>query len=385
MGSIARSAASTRLAAYLKAAPVLARFAEVLGGAPQDAARYVASVLAAVAANPTLQACEPESVARAALQAATLRLDVSPQVAQAYLVPFRVKGRYQATLVVGYRGLLALALRTGRYTRIHAGPVYEGQRFIEDPLTGEARIEGRREGDAVVGYVAYYRMRDGFEKAVYMSVDDIRAHAERYSKSWGSRDSAWSTNFDDMARKTVLRRLLLRWGYLDATLQRVLTGGDVPEPPVVVEVDEPSEAELIAGLGYDTGAQPRAETTVTVAERPFQDAAALRAWLQRQVAERATFRFRNAEKRNGAYGIVRASLEGAGFDREERHLVLAWLFGEGFAENGPALKAALDWLKPVRDEETGDWLPDGKAVAEFRLALAAAREAQGQQTLPGVE
>ena len=259
--------ASTAIAKYMHSEPVMRRFVEVLGA---DAPTFIAEVLVAVNTDPTgkLQRCTPESIYAAALQAAALRLSVDRNLGQAYLVPYtdRKSGRVEAQFQIGYRGLVALALRTGKFAVIHAGPVYEGQRYVEDPLTGAPRIEGERAGDKIIGYVAYFRLTNGLEKAEYMTVEELDAHGERYSPSYRFKSSPWQTHREEMRRKTVLRRLLKRWAPLNPRERALMETDTVRIAPAAppAMVDEPSADEIAAALGFDTGAPPRAEAEVVV-------------------------------------------------------------------------------------------------------------------------
>ena len=186
---------------------ILERFADVLG--ERGARAYVNSVVLAVANSEDLQKCTHVSIITAALQAASLRLSCDPQTKQAYLVPFKDR----AALIVGYKGLQDMAIRTGQYRSIHVHRL-ENQRVVFDPLSGAASLE-TIEGKPEPGYVASFQMVNGFAKSVYMTVAEIHEHAKRYSAGYTRKSGAWQTNPDAMERKTVLRRLLTQWGYLD--------------------------------------------------------------------------------------------------------------------------------------------------------------------------
>jgi recombination protein RecT len=224
----------TKITNYMDAPVVKARFAQIMG--ERGASNYISSVLIAVADSKQLQECQPASIYTGALRAATLRLSVDPGVGQAYLVPF--KGR--ATLIVGYKGLHDMAVRTNRYRYINVGPIYEGQEVIEDQITGFHRLAGARSGNKVIGWIGAFEMLPrfgGYSKTMYMTVEEIHAHAKRYSKSYDRSDSPWQTEPDKMERKTVLRLLLRRWGYIDPA--------DVKELEEM-ENEEPIEAEFNA-------------------------------------------------------------------------------------------------------------------------------------------
>lgn len=208
---------------YLQGEKIKARFAEILG---KNAPAFMSAILSIYNGNPLLQKCDNKSITAAAGLAATVNLSISPAMGQAYIVPFRTKDTYQASFQVGVRGMIQLAHRTGQYSRLHAGAVYEGEIAGFNPVTGEP-IVGEKTSDNIVGYIAYMRLVNGFEKAVYMSVDELEQHAYKYSQSYkadknkGWRSSPWTTNFDAMASKTVLKRLLKNYGILSAEMAEV--------------------------------------------------------------------------------------------------------------------------------------------------------------------
>lgn len=186
------------------------RFQDVLG---EKAPAFIASVLGAVNNNSALQKAEPSSVFGAAMIAATLNLSVVPTLGQAAIVPYGNNAQFQVMV----RGLVQLAQRTGLYRNINAGEVYEDEYDGEDLLTGEVtfhRVNGgyRDNGqiDKIVGYFAFFETTTGFRKTEYWTKADIINHAKRYSKSYNN--GPWQTNFDSMARKTVLKSLLNHYG-----------------------------------------------------------------------------------------------------------------------------------------------------------------------------
>ena len=190
------------------------RFAEVLDkGTPA----FVSALIAIVNGNSKLQECSPKSILGAAGLAATLKLSITPSLGHAYIVPF--KG--QATFQIGVKGLIQLAHRTGQYKVLHAGKVYEGEICGINPLDGEP-IAGEKNSDEVAGYIAYFELVNGFKKSLYMTIDEIKEHAKKYSQSYGSSSSPWTKHFDAMASKTVLKLLLSRWGVLSADMAQAV-------------------------------------------------------------------------------------------------------------------------------------------------------------------
>ena len=198
------------------------RFNEVLG---KKAASFISALLSVYNSSSALQSCDARSILGAAGLAATLDLSITPSLGQAYIVPYKGRASFQ----IGYRGLIQLAHRTGKYVALHTGKVYEGELRGFNPITGEPE-RGEKISDEVVGYVAYMKLVNGFEKTIFMTKSEIEEHAATYSQGYrydkrsGRSSSPWSTNFDAMACKTVLKRLLNTWGVLSADMASALQG-----------------------------------------------------------------------------------------------------------------------------------------------------------------
>jgi recombination protein RecT len=210
-----------KLRTIMRTPEIAERFIEVLG--KSNAPAYITSVLLAVASSDKLQKCSPASIITSAMRAATLRLSCDPSTKQAHLVPFGNK----ATLVVGHKGYYDMANRTGKYRYLNDFRVFEGQEVVEDQLRGTIELRGQRTSQKVIGYGFYFEMVNGLKKVLYMTVEEIREHGAKYSKTYNFSDSLWKTNFEAMARKTVTRLCLSRYGYLDPT--DALTLGAVDE------------------------------------------------------------------------------------------------------------------------------------------------------------
>lgn len=208
------------LPALLENPNVKKRFGELLD---KNAPNFIQTLLTLYNSNDQLKECSPKTILTAAGMAATLNLSISPSLGQAYIIPY--KGN--ATFQLGWRGLVQLAHRTGRYVAVHSGVVREGEIRGVDCVTGEL-IRGEKISDTIVGYVAYMRLDNGFEKALYMTLEEMQAHAQEYSKSYaydlksGKKSSVWSTKFDVMAKKTVLKLLLNRWGIMSSGLSEAI-------------------------------------------------------------------------------------------------------------------------------------------------------------------
>ena len=232
-----------KLKEYIRSEEIMNRFKDVLGD--YQASAYVSSVVLSVANSQQLQECTPLSIVSSALRAASLRLSCDPSTGQAYLVPFKDRGTPKATLIVGYKGLYHMALRTNKYRDINVAAVFEGEEVTEDRITGMHKLEGRRTGDKVIGYIGYFELLAGYRKTVYMTVAEIHEHAQRRSKGYNRPDGAWKTDTAMMEKKTVLRLMLSHWGYFDPHDTMMLDALDAENdgveilPETVTVVDEP--------------------------------------------------------------------------------------------------------------------------------------------------
>ena len=248
-----KETAITKVTKYLDSEIVKSRFAEVIGN--KNAGAYISSVMIAVKDSEALLACSPGSIYSSALRAATLKLSVDSALGQAYLIPF--KG--QATLVVGYKGLYDMAVRTGRYRYINVGPIYEGQEIEENQITGFHSISGQKKGDKIIGWIGAFEMNpergmiNGFGKTMYMTSEEIHAHAKEYSPGYDNPKGTWKKETKKMERKTVLRLLIRRWGYLDPADANAL------EEAEQQSID--AESSNIYVPEYDEGAEEVKRTT----------------------------------------------------------------------------------------------------------------------------
>ena len=265
----------------LNADSVMTQFKNALS---KNASTFVASLIDLYSSDSKLQLCDPNQVVKEALKAAVLHLPINKALGQAFIIPYyntvidekgnRVK-KYEPVFQIGYKGLYQLAMRTGKYAIINADVVYEGELQRTSKLTGEIDVEGRKMSEKVVGYFAYIQLVDGYHKALYMSVEDMAAHAKRYSKAIAynkgvtidtllnlaklpvnadSTQVGWQGNFHAMAIKTVLRNLLGKYGYLTVSLQEGIasdTQGDTEDNPDVTVVAQSPEAFDDADVEYE--------------------------------------------------------------------------------------------------------------------------------------
>lgn len=220
-------------------------------GNPKKAERYTAAIMSAVATNPQLQNCEAKTILSGSLLAESLNLAHSPQLGQYYLVPFKVKAKngipehFDATFILGYKGYLQLAIRSGNYKHINVMEIKEGELVSYNPFDEEIVFNpiqdvDEREKAPTIGYYAMFEYVNGFKKVLYWSKAQMLAHADRYSPAFNKasyekllngeipdRDlwkysSFWYKDFDGMAKKTMLRQLISKWGVMSTDMVQAL-------------------------------------------------------------------------------------------------------------------------------------------------------------------
>jgi recombination protein RecT len=222
---------------------------------------FVASIIDLYNGDTALQACNPNQVVSEALKAATMNLPINRALGFAYIVVYNNSVKQPdgtwvkvptPTFVPGYKGYIQLAMRTGQYKNINADIVYEGEIRKVNKLTGEIAFDGERTSDKVAGYFCYFELLNGFAKTLYMSVRDMASYAKRYSPSVkaattieqleqlanagvAGKKVGWEGNFNDMALKTVIRRLLSKYGYLSIEMQGAMAN----------DVDDMSQRDAI--------------------------------------------------------------------------------------------------------------------------------------------
>ena len=224
------------IASYLSNEAVRGSIEKVVAGKNMD--RFVTSIVSAVQANPQLARCTNQSILSAALMGESLQLPPSPQLGYYYMVGYKAKkqinGRWQdveeAQFQLGWKGILQLAIRSGQYKSIVVNEIKEGE-IDYNPITEEINLHpimnpAEREKAKTIGYYAAFELVSGFKKEMFAPVEKIQAHAKQYSKSYrydlnsGKKSSVWSTNFDAMARKTMIRMLLSKWGIMSVEMQQ---------------------------------------------------------------------------------------------------------------------------------------------------------------------
>lgn len=221
---------------------------------PKEASKFVSSIVSATTTNTQLQACERNSIISSGLLANALGLSLSPQLGLCYMVPFKNKAQYKdgvkikdesytATFVLGYKGYIQLAIRSGYYKNINVISIKEGELIKYDPLTEELEVnlildERERAKLPTIGYYASFKLMNGFTKSIYWSKEKMLVHTDKYSAAFSAQSyddlqagkiaekdmwkysSFWYKDFDGMAYKTMLRQLISKWGIMSIDMQR---------------------------------------------------------------------------------------------------------------------------------------------------------------------
>lgn len=187
------------------------KFSDMLG---KKSAGFLTSVMSVAQNNTLLAKAEPNSVVLAAGQAAALDLPINPNLGYAAIVPYNDKksGKCLAQFQIMRDGWVELAMRTGQVVAIANECVFDGELVSQNRFTDTYIFdESKRKSDKIIGYMAYIRLANGFEKTVYWTIEQCKAHGARYSKSFSQDSSLWKTDFDSMAKKTVLKYIIKKY------------------------------------------------------------------------------------------------------------------------------------------------------------------------------
>ena len=246
---------SLQLKNTLNAPSVKKKFEDMLG---KRAPQFMTSITTVVSNNALLQKADVNSIVMGAAIAASMDLPLHPALGYAALVPFNSKDGCYAQLQVMSKGLVELFLRSGQCQSIINEVVYEGQLVSKNKFKGEYVFdEDAKKSDKVIGYMAYFRLTNGFEKYEYMTVEEVKVHAQKFSQAYRSGAKIWKESFDAMGLKTVLRKLISKYAPKSLEMQKAMifdnevVSGDInkiDEAYVVKnnenEVDDQSPAEF---------------------------------------------------------------------------------------------------------------------------------------------
>lgn len=266
------------LASLLQSDMVKKRLEDILG---KRASTFSTSVIQIANSNDLLKKADPQSVLNSALLATTLDLPLNNSLGFAYIVPFNNKqkdGSYkvEAQFQLGAKGFMQLAIRSGQYRDLYAKEVFEGQVVEDDSFLGYHFEWKNKISDKIVGYASFFKLVSGFESIFYMSVDDIQAHAKKYSQTYKKYGSGlWKDDFDKMAKKTVIK-LLLNSG--KAPLSVEMQNAVAADQAVIKEYNDDNTIDVDYVDGTDvevTGDEKKEELKATIedakVENPTKD------------------------------------------------------------------------------------------------------------------
>lgn len=247
------NAAPSTLGVMIGSQSVQQRFEKMLG---KKSAGFLSSLLTLTNNNRLLATANPKTILAAAATAASLDLPINPSLGKAWIVPYKGAAQFQ----IGYKGVIELAMRSGKMKSIVMTPVYEGE--IEDwNRFTETYTAGVKKSDMVVGYFARFETINGFSKATYWTKEEVEAHAKRFSKAYNS--GPWKSDFDKMACKTVLLSIMKTYAPMSIEMQealesdgKVATINETTGEAEYIDVDandvENASHELADGRAVDT-------------------------------------------------------------------------------------------------------------------------------------
>lgn len=350
-------------------------FARVLG---ENAPAFMASILTAVNLDDNLKFCQPESIINSAMLAASLDLPIEKNLGQAWLIPYNSKEGKRAQFQIGYKGLVQLALRTGEYKTIYSGEIKNGITVKVNPITGKVDWSGEEISDEVIGYIAYLKLLNGFERAMYMTFDEAQAHAKKYSKSFGRSDSPWTTHPHEMGKKTVLKRLLTKYGLLSVKMRRAITADETEMERVDISDLRQTTIEE----------KPRVQQSAPAALQDMGFGSTDRPWKPEQIKEKVTGWALDIEPSadkaltENQRKVLAAVLDKVTGDKTKRYEICQYLTGVSSTSNmtGGEVGALLHWLGVSRFEDQ----PSSDAKREIAAVHEAALKEKGQMQMDGV-
>jgi recombination protein RecT len=292
---------TTALAKPTKKQEVILAFNKVVNGGyiqnqlttimGKNAGSFTSSMIELFSQDSNLQECDPKAVVMEAMKAAALHLPLSKSLGRAYVLPFKNKGVATPTFVIGWKGLVDLAVRTGQYETINAICIYKGEMTGQDKLSGFIKLDGARESNEIVGYLGYFKLATGFTKMVFMTVEQMAHYGKTFAPTLkfnkiteeelvkkaqeqsehGPQAGAvgWFGDFNAMGLKTVVRKVL-SWGPMSIELQNAIAQDGDYDIPAEQKRDEDNAAPKQV---VDASQMMQEAEAEEVKEEPQQEAA----------------------------------------------------------------------------------------------------------------
>lgn len=244
---------------------------------------FVNNITALVSNNAALQVCKPDTIMFSCLKATALDLPLDQNLGFAYVLPYndRKNGVTVAQFQMGYKGFVQLALRSGQFKTLNATDVREGELVSDDFVTGELTFKkaDNRESLPIVGYVAYFKLLNGFEKYLYMTSAEMKAHALRFSQTYKKGYGLWADAdmFDAMAKKTVLKLLISKYAPLSVEMRDALKADQsVMQNPdeynYVDSQEQPADETALSGTAKEKAEAVKAQVEAMKARKSKAEA-----------------------------------------------------------------------------------------------------------------
>lgn len=258
--------------AFMTSTGITNRVQSILGD-EKTSKRFVSSIISAVSNNPQLKECDNATILSSALLGEALGLSPSSSLGKFYLVPFKDKERGMvAQFILGYKGYLELAMRSGQYKDINVMEIREGEYKGRNKENGKPMFEFIEDDDVrdskkIIGYMASFTLLNGFTKTVYMTHKQMEEHALKYSNGYRADKknktsyTFWSKDFTSMAFKTLLRQLISRWGIMSIELQQAYDSdmAVINEDGTKKYVDNDNETTVIETNEINNQEEPKEE------------------------------------------------------------------------------------------------------------------------------
>ena len=293
---------TTALAKPTKKQEVILAFNKVVNGGyiqnqlttimGKNAGSFTSSMIELFSQDSNLQECDPKAVVMEAMKAAALHLPLSKSLGRAYVLPFKNKGVATPTFVIGWKGLIDLAVRTGQYETINAVCIYKGEMTGQDKLSGFISLDGMRESNEVVGYLGYFKLTTGFKKMVFMTVEQMAHYGKTYAPTLkfskvtedelikkaqeqsehGPQAGAigWFGDFNAMALKTVVRKVL-SWGPMSIELQNAIANDEDIQDAEAIRDEENHEARPVVDASQMVNNQPAVDAQAEEVKEEQED------------------------------------------------------------------------------------------------------------------
>lgn len=236
-------------------------------GDKETAKKFIADISSVVGNNYQLKKCTTNSIITGGLLAQSLNLPLAQSLGFAYLVPYKSDGYMVAQFQVGWKGLVQLCLRTNQYECIGVRPVHKGEWVGQDEFGEDVfKFNHKYDNEEVIGYFAYFKLLSGFKKTLYWTKEQCEAHGTKYSqahrgKNKGGEFDNWSTQFEAMSMKTVLKQLISKYGIMTTDINKVIEADQaVIEDGKYRYVDNEKNADIVSEIDLENETKVEDET-----------------------------------------------------------------------------------------------------------------------------